>query len=74
MVDVEFDAGLALLTINRPHARKAISLDTMDQLEKALDAAEGDIKIGFLDADPVAGRDSGGAAAPGAFLSAASPA
>src|SRR5581483_698003 len=44
MVDVEFDdlaSGLAVLTIDRPHARNAISLDTMDQLEKALDAAEG---------------------------------
>jgi enoyl-CoA hydratase len=41
MVDVEFDHGLAVLTIDRPHARNAISLDTMDQLEKALDAAEG---------------------------------
>jgi enoyl-CoA hydratase len=30
-----------VLTIDRPHARNAISLDTMDQLEKALDAAEG---------------------------------
>jgi enoyl-CoA hydratase/carnithine racemase len=44
MVDIEFDEfarGLAVLTIDRPHARNAISLDTMDQLEKALDAAEG---------------------------------
>jgi enoyl-CoA hydratase len=41
MVDVEFDQGLAVLTIDRPHARNAISLDTMDQLEKALDAVEG---------------------------------
>jgi enoyl-CoA hydratase/carnithine racemase len=41
MVDVEFDHGLAVLTINRPHARNAIALDTMEQLEKALDAAEG---------------------------------
>jgi enoyl-CoA hydratase len=41
MVDVEFDQGLAVLTIDRPHARNAVSLETMDQLEKALDAAEG---------------------------------
>jgi enoyl-CoA hydratase len=41
MVDVEFDQGLAVLTIDRPHARNAIALDTMDQLEKALDAVEG---------------------------------
>jgi enoyl-CoA hydratase len=41
MVDVEVDQGLAVLTIDRPHARNAIALDTMEQLEKALDAAEG---------------------------------
>lgn len=41
MVDLEIDDGLAVLTIDRPHARNAISLDTMEQLEKALDAAAG---------------------------------
>ena len=41
MVDLEFDDGLAVLTIDRPHARNAIALDTMEQLEKALDAAAG---------------------------------
>lgn len=41
MVDLEFDQGLAVLTIDRPHARNAIAPDTMDQLEKALDEAEG---------------------------------
>ena len=41
MVDLEFDDGLAVLTIDRPHARNAISLDTMQQLENALDAATG---------------------------------
>ncbi|QUR68883.1 enoyl-CoA hydratase/isomerase family protein [Mycobacterium spongiae] len=40
MVDLEFDQGLAVLTIDRPHARNAISLDTMAQLEEALDAAD----------------------------------
>lgn len=39
MVDLEIDDGLAVVTIDRPHARNAIGLDTMDQLEKALDAA-----------------------------------
>ena len=39
MLDLEIDDGLAVLTINRPHARNAIALDTMEQLEKALDAA-----------------------------------
>src|SRR6201997_3162382 len=44
MVDLEVDSlvpGLAVLTIDRPHARNAIALDTMQQLEKALDAAAG---------------------------------
>jgi enoyl-CoA hydratase/carnithine racemase len=44
MVDLELDylvQGLAVLTIDRPHARNAIALDTMQQLEKALDAAAG---------------------------------
>jgi enoyl-CoA hydratase/carnithine racemase len=41
VVDLEFEDGLAVLTIDRPHARNAISLDTMGQLEKALDAAAG---------------------------------
>lgn len=41
MVDLEFDDGLAIVTIDRPHARNAISLATMDQLDKALDGAEG---------------------------------
>jgi enoyl-CoA hydratase len=41
MVDLEFDDGMAIVTIDRPHARNAISLETMDQLEKALDGAEG---------------------------------
>jgi enoyl-CoA hydratase/carnithine racemase len=39
MVDLEFDGGLAVLTIDRPHARNAISLETMGQLENALDEA-----------------------------------
>ena len=41
MVDLELDHGLAVLTIDRPHARNAISLETMDQLDKALDGAQG---------------------------------
>ncbi len=41
MLDLEIDDGLAVLTINRPHARNAIALGTMEQLEKALDAAAG---------------------------------
>jgi enoyl-CoA hydratase len=42
MVDLEFDQesnGLAVLTIDRPHARNAIGLDTMEQLQNALHAA-----------------------------------
>jgi enoyl-CoA hydratase len=41
MVALETSDGLAVITIDRPHARNAISLETMDQLEKALDGAEG---------------------------------
>ena len=41
MVDLEWDGGLAVITIDHPHARNAISLETMGQLEKALDGAEG---------------------------------
>ncbi|KUI38803.1 enoyl-CoA hydratase [Mycobacterium sp. IS-1496] len=41
MVDLEIEDGLAVVTIDRPHARNAISLETMGQLEKALDGAEG---------------------------------
>jgi len=41
MVDLDLDDGLAVITIDRPHARNAISLETMDQLEKALDGAQG---------------------------------
>lgn len=32
------DKGLAVLTINRPQARNAIALSTMDELEKAIEA------------------------------------
>lgn len=39
MVDLELDQGLAVITIDRPHARNAIAPTTMDQLDKALDAA-----------------------------------
>ncbi|MGW0160693.1 enoyl-CoA hydratase/isomerase family protein [Mycobacterium sp. NPDC003323] len=41
MVDLDVEDGLAVITIDRPHARNAISLDTMDALGKALDGAEG---------------------------------
>ncbi|MBH0778489.1 enoyl-CoA hydratase/isomerase family protein [Nocardia bovistercoris] len=39
MVELELADGLAVVTINRPQARNAIAPDTMDQLEKAIDAA-----------------------------------
>ncbi|RDI56061.1 enoyl-CoA hydratase/isomerase family protein [Nocardia mexicana] len=39
MVELELDDGLAVVTINRPQARNAIAPDTMDQLDKAIDAA-----------------------------------
>ena len=41
MVDVEIEDGLAVVTIDRPHARNAISLETMDQLDDALDRVIG---------------------------------
>src|ERR1700761_2672398 len=41
MVDLELDEGLAVITINRPHARNAIAPETMDQLEQAIAGAKG---------------------------------
>lgn len=41
MIELERADGLAVVTINRPHARNAIALDTMDELEKAIDGAAG---------------------------------
>jgi enoyl-CoA hydratase/carnithine racemase len=41
MVGLEWSEGLAVLTIDRPHARNAIALSTMGELEEALDAAAG---------------------------------
>jgi enoyl-CoA hydratase len=41
MVDLEFDDGLAVITIDRPQARNAIAPETMEQLREALDKAEG---------------------------------
>jgi enoyl-CoA hydratase/carnithine racemase len=41
MVDVALDDGLAVITINRPHARNAIAPATMGELEEALDAVAG---------------------------------
>jgi len=38
-VELERDGGLAVITINRPHARNAIAPSTMDELEKALTEA-----------------------------------
>jgi enoyl-CoA hydratase len=39
MVDLELDGGVAVITVNRPHARNAIAPATMDELDKAIDAA-----------------------------------
>ncbi|MFF0224073.1 enoyl-CoA hydratase/isomerase family protein [Streptomyces sp. NPDC004629] len=41
MVELELEDGLAVVTIDRPHARNALGLDTMGELEEALDAAGG---------------------------------
>src|SRR6201981_3544179 len=45
MVDLELDDGLAVLTIDRPEARNAISLDTMADLEKPLDALDAGVRV-----------------------------
>ncbi|MGW3565044.1 enoyl-CoA hydratase/isomerase family protein [Streptomyces sp. NPDC000941] len=41
MVELELEDGLAVVTIDRPHARNAIDPNTMGELEKALDMAQG---------------------------------
>jgi enoyl-CoA hydratase/carnithine racemase len=41
MVDLELDQDLAVITIDRPQARNAISPATMDELAKAIDAGRG---------------------------------
>ena len=41
MVRLEVEDALAIITIDRPHARNAISLETMDRLDEALDGAAG---------------------------------
>ncbi|MGA6206046.1 enoyl-CoA hydratase/isomerase family protein [Nocardia testacea] len=41
MIELELADGLAVVTINRPHARNAIALDTMDELDEAIDGAAG---------------------------------
>lgn len=41
MVELEVDGGLAVVTINRPQARNAIAPETMDQLEQAIEKADG---------------------------------
>ncbi|WP_329556830.1 enoyl-CoA hydratase/isomerase family protein [Streptomyces sp. NBC_00696] len=40
-VDLELDEGLAVVTIDRPHARNAIAPSTMDELDNVLDAVAG---------------------------------
>lgn len=40
MVDLELDGALAVVTIDRPHARNAIGPATMDRLDKVLDAVD----------------------------------
>jgi enoyl-CoA hydratase len=45
MVDLELEDGLAIITINRPAARNAIAPETMDQLERALERAQGALAL-----------------------------
>ncbi|OMC04921.1 enoyl-CoA hydratase [Mycolicibacter heraklionensis] len=40
-LDVQLDDGLAIITIDRPHARNAIAPETMAQLDRALDKVAG---------------------------------
>jgi len=40
-VELEVEGGVAVITIDRPHARNAIAPATMDGLEKAVDSAAG---------------------------------
>ncbi|WP_459545634.1 enoyl-CoA hydratase/isomerase family protein [Nocardia sp. X0981] len=41
MIELERADGLAVVTVNRPHARNALAPDTMDELAKAIDGAAG---------------------------------
>jgi enoyl-CoA hydratase/carnithine racemase len=41
MVDLDIEDGVAVITIDRPHARNAISLETMGQLDDVLDHVGG---------------------------------
>jgi enoyl-CoA hydratase len=45
VVVLELDEGFAVITIDRPHARNAIAPETMDQLDNAIDAAEGALAL-----------------------------
>lgn len=45
MVELERSGGLAVITIDRPHARNAIAMSTMGELEEALDAAAGALAL-----------------------------
>ena len=45
MVELELTDGLAVITIDRPQARNAIAPETMDQLDSALDRAEGALAL-----------------------------
>jgi enoyl-CoA hydratase len=45
VVDLELDQGVAVITIDRPQARNAIAPVTMDQLEKAVEMADGALAL-----------------------------
>jgi enoyl-CoA hydratase/carnithine racemase len=45
VVELEVDDGLAVITVDRPHARNAIGPATMDELEKAIADAEGALAL-----------------------------
>jgi enoyl-CoA hydratase/carnithine racemase len=41
LIELAIEDGVAVITVNRPHARNAIAPATMDELDSALDAAVG---------------------------------
>jgi enoyl-CoA hydratase/carnithine racemase len=40
VIDLDVEAGLAVITVNRPETRNALSLDAMNELDKVLDAVD----------------------------------
>ena len=45
LVQFQIDSGMALITLNRPHVRNAISLEMVDELDRLLDELQNDVKV-----------------------------